>query len=189
MVNCLLLWKLPSYHRYSRNLLWIMNSLRNYRPISNLKVISRIIEKVAAVRLQGYLESNELNEPIQSAYMRFHSCETALTRVHNDILLEIANRHCVMLLLLDLSAAFDTVDHDILLKRLDSRLSICGTALDWFRSYFTNCTQFSLRQTKKIKTSRTQMWRASRFSPWTHTVPTKYRIACLILIDGCLLIN
>ena len=83
--------------------------------------------------------------------MRFHSCETALTLVHNDILLEIANRHCVMLFLLDLSAAFDTVDHDILLKRLDPRLSICGTALDWLRSYLTNRTQFALIKGKKSK--------------------------------------
>ena len=54
-----------------------------------------------AVRLQNYLEPNELNEPLQSAYKRFHSCETALTRFHNDILLENDNRHCVTLLLLD----------------------------------------------------------------------------------------
>ena len=94
--------------------------LANYRPISNLKVISKIIEKVVAVRLQKYLEANQLNEPLQSAYKPFHSCETALVRVHNDILVAIDKRHCVMLLLLDLSAAFDTVDHDILLTRLHS---------------------------------------------------------------------
>ena len=114
--------------------------LSNYRPISNLKVISKIIEKVVAVRLQDYLESNQLNEPLQSAYKRFHSCETALVCVHNDILRAIDDRHCVILLLLDLSAAFDTVDHDILLTRLKSKFSICGTALEWFRSYLTNRT-------------------------------------------------
>ena len=52
--------------------------LANYRPISNLKVISKIIEKVVAVRLQKYLEANQLNGPLQSAYKPFHSCETAL---------------------------------------------------------------------------------------------------------------
>ena len=123
--------------------------LGNYRPNSNFKVISTIIENVVAVHLQDYFESNELNEPLQSAYKRFHSCETVPTRVYNDIQLEIDNRHCVMLLLLDLSAAFDTVDHDILLKILDSRFSICGTALDWFRSYLTNPTQFALNEGKK----------------------------------------
>ena len=82
--------------------------LANYKPISNLKVISKIIEKVVAVRLQKYLEANQLNEPLQSAYKPFHSCETALVRVHNDILVAINKSHYVMLLLLDLSAAFDT---------------------------------------------------------------------------------
>ena len=94
--------------------------LANYRPISNLKVISKIIEKVVAERVQKYLEANQLTEPLQSAYKPFHSCETALVRVHNDILVATDKRYCVMLLLLHLSAAFDTVDHDILLTRLHS---------------------------------------------------------------------
>ena len=55
-------------------------------------------------------------------------------RVHNDILVAIDKRHCVMLLPLDLSAAFDTVDHDVLLRRLHSKYSSSGTALEWFRS-------------------------------------------------------
>ena len=69
--------------------------LNNYR-LSNLKVISKIIEKVVAVRLQDYLESNQFNEPLQLAYKRFHSCETALVRVHSDILRAIDDRHCVI---------------------------------------------------------------------------------------------
>ena len=81
-------------------------------------MISKIIEKVVAVRLQKYLEANQLNEPLQSAYKPFDSCETALMHVHNDILVAADKRHCVMLLLLDLSAAFHTVDHHILLTRL-----------------------------------------------------------------------
>ena len=89
-------------------------NLANYRPISNLEVISKTIEKVVAVRLQKYLEANQLN----SAYKPFHSCETAIVRVHNYILVAIDKRHCVVILLLDLCAAFNTVDHDILHTRL-----------------------------------------------------------------------
>ena len=107
------------------------------------------------VRLQGYLESNELNETTKSAYKRFHSCQTALCRVYKDIL-EIINCHYVMLFLLDLFAVFDTVDHDILLKRLDSRFSICGTAVGWFPSYLTNRTGFALIERRKITISRTK---------------------------------
>ena len=99
--------------------------LSNFRHISNLKVIFKVVEKVVAVRFQAYLNSNQLIQPLRSAYKPFHSCETALVRVQNDILLATNNRHCVMLLLLDLSVVFDAVDHEILLKGL----TLCGTAL------------------------------------------------------------
>ena len=67
---------------------------------------------------------NDLNESLQSAYKKHHSCETALLRVQNDILKSIDNKQCVVLLLLDLSAAFDTVNHKILLHRLRSRFVV-----------------------------------------------------------------
>ena len=73
----------------------------NFRPVSNLKFLSKVIEKVAALRLTNYLCDNDLNENLQSAYKKHHSCETAVLRV----------QQCVVLLLLDLSAAYDTVDH------------------------------------------------------------------------------
>ena len=95
--------------------------ISNERPISNLKGISKTSENFVPPRLQAvYLESNELNKPgpLQSAHKRFCSFETTLTRVQINILWAIDNRHCVVLLLLDLSAVFDTVDRDILLKSL-----------------------------------------------------------------------
>ena len=116
--------------------------LRNFRPISNLKVVSKIIEKVVASHLIHYLELNHLDEPLQSAYKRFHSCETALVRVHNDLLRAVDNRCCVVLLLLDLSAAFDTVDYNLLLSRLESKFAIRGKALQWFKSYLSQRSQF-----------------------------------------------
>ena len=105
-------------------------------------MVSKIIEKVVAVRLNRYLEENNLNEPLQSAYKQYHSCETALVRVQNDILLSIDNQQCVVLLLLDLSAAFDTVDHGILLQRLSTNFGTKGKALDWFTSHLTDRSQF-----------------------------------------------
>ena len=118
------------------------NVLGNYRPISNLKSISKITGKIVADRLNNYLTANNLHEPFQSAYKHRHSCETALLRVQNDILQSLDKRKCVVLLLLDLSAAFDTVDHAILLNRLQSRFGISGVALHWFNSYLSNRSQF-----------------------------------------------
>ena len=114
----------------------------NFRPISNLPFLSKVIEKVIAAQLTSYVEDNNLCELFQSAYRRNHSTETALIRVHNDIAMAIDKGHSVILVLLDLSAAFDTVDHCKLLLRLNTRFGICDKALEWFRSYLSGRTQF-----------------------------------------------
>ncbi|KAL9951813.1 hypothetical protein ACROYT_G044545 [Oculina patagonica] len=74
----------------------------------------------------------------KSAYKQYHSTETAMIKVQDDILRAIDNNCCVILLLLDLSAAFDTVDHRILLDRLSQRFGIVDNALEWFRSYLSD---------------------------------------------------
>ena len=114
----------------------------NFRPISNLPFISKCTEKVVASRLTSHVNNNNLSEIFQSAYKRAHSTETAFVRVQNDILRAIDNGDCVILLLLDLSAAFDTVDHNILLSRLGNRFGVEGTALTWFSSYLSERSQF-----------------------------------------------
>ena len=78
---------------------------------------------------------------MQSAYKKFHSTETALLRVHNDIMLSVDKGNAVVLVLLDLSAAFDTIDHNILLLRLHDIIGVTGTALQWFQSYLANRSQ------------------------------------------------
>ena len=74
---------------------------------------------------------------MQSAYRKFHSTETALLCVQNDILRAIDSGSVVVLVMLDLSAAFDTIDHDILIHRLDGDFGVKGSALDWFSSYLS----------------------------------------------------
>ena len=97
------------------------------------KFLSKTIEKVAAMRLTDCLCGNNLNESLQTTFKKHHSL-----RVQNDILKSIDNKQCVVLLLLDLSAVFDTVDHKILLQRLRSRLGARGKALAWLQSYLTD---------------------------------------------------
>ena len=111
-------------------------------PSTSAGKLSKAIEKLVANQLISYINKNNLNESFQSAYKQYHSTETALIRVHNDILTAIDNRRTVILLLLDLSAAFDTVDHDILLFRLQQRFGVTGMPLLWFKSYLSNRMQY-----------------------------------------------
>ena len=116
--------------------------LKNYRPVSNLPFISKIIEKVIVEQLTNYKSDNNLGEELQSAYKKGHSTETALLKVYDNILQQMDNQQVVLLMLLDLSAAFDTVDHTILLNRLEKSFGITGKALAWIRSYLTNRSQY-----------------------------------------------
>ena len=109
--------------------------LSNYRPIINLKFVSKVVERVASSQLQKYLEENDLYGKKQSAYRKCFSTETVLVRVQNDILRALDHRNDVLLVLLDLSAAFDTVDHQVLLKRLRDDFGVCESALKWCASY------------------------------------------------------
>ena len=102
--------------------------LKNYRPVSNLAFLSKILEKVVARRLFTYMSKNCLHEKMQSAYRNAHSTESALLRVQNDILHQLDTKKGVILVLLDLSAAFDTIDHDHLFELLQNRFGIKGTS-------------------------------------------------------------
>jgi hypothetical protein len=105
--------------------------MKNYRPLSNLSFVSKIIEKAAMSQLSSFASLTKF----QSAYRPLHSTETALLRVQNDILMQLDSGKGVLLCLLDLSAAFDTIDHNIFFQRLFLRMGIGGTVLDWFKSY------------------------------------------------------
>ena len=112
--------------------------MKNYRPISNLPFLSKILEKVVLHKLLSHLQENNLSNPFQSAYRAGCSTETVLLRIVNDILSALDNDNISVLLLLDLSATFDTLDHQILLSRLNSVLGIQSTALQWFHSYLSD---------------------------------------------------
>ena len=114
---------------------------KHYRPISNLAFISKVVERIVAIRVREHMDINGLHELFQSAYKSLHSTETALLRVQDDILHALDQRKCVLLVLLDCSAAFDTIDHDVLIDRLASILGIKGKALKWFRSYLLDRVQ------------------------------------------------
>uniref|UniRef100_A0A674N6M2 Reverse transcriptase domain-containing protein n=1 Tax=Takifugu rubripes TaxID=31033 RepID=A0A674N6M2_TAKRU len=116
--------------------------LAYYRPISNLPFISKVLEKVVTQLLE-HLQRDSLFEMFQSGFRAHHSTETALLKVTNDLLIASDHGLVSMLVLLDLSAAFDTVDHSILLHRLEHVIGIKGTALDWFRSYLSDRYQFA----------------------------------------------
>uniref|UniRef100_A0A3B3IBG4 Reverse transcriptase domain-containing protein n=1 Tax=Oryzias latipes TaxID=8090 RepID=A0A3B3IBG4_ORYLA len=116
--------------------------LANYRPISNLPFISKILERVVVKQLNCHLQDNSHFEDFQSGFRPHHSTETALVRVSNDLLLASEKGLLSILVLLDLSAAFDTIDHGILLHRLEQDIGIRGSALQWFKSYLSHRYQF-----------------------------------------------
>ena len=117
------------------------DDLSSYRPISNLNFISKILEKVIKVRLNKHLESFPSLSQYQSAYRKYFSTETALLRIQNDLNLAKHRHQVSALLLLDLSAAFDTIDHDILISRLSSTFGISNSALSLLTSYLTGRSQ------------------------------------------------
>ena len=117
------------------------NNLKNYRPVSNLPFISKILEKVVLKQMKEYLNANNLFEQNQSAYREFHSTETALLKITNDILLSCDAGDMSILTLLDLSAAFDTIDHSVLCHTLSEKFGFCGNVLAWFQSYLCGRSQ------------------------------------------------
>jgi hypothetical protein len=115
--------------------------MKHYRPVSNLSFLSKITEKAVSKHINHHMDMHRLHAKMQSAYRPLHSTETALLRVYNDLLNEVDRQRGVILVLLDLSAAFDTIDHKILLSRLHSQLGLSGTALSWFESYLADRVQ------------------------------------------------
>ena len=111
------------------------DNLKNYRPVSNLAYLRKLIESVGIEQIDDHLSAFGLHEPLQSAYTPQHSTETAVIKVTNDILCALDHKQCVYLVLLDLSAAFDTIAHKVFLSRLQEHYGVIGDVTDWMASY------------------------------------------------------
>ncbi|KAF7254804.1 RNA-directed DNA polymerase from mobile element jockey [Varanus komodoensis] len=106
----------------------------NYRPVANIPFLGKVLEQVVAGQLQALLDETDYLDPLQSGFRPRYGTESALVALYDDLCREKDRGSASLLVLLDLSAAFDTIDHGILLDRLVG-LGVGGTALQWFRSY------------------------------------------------------
>ncbi len=115
------------------------NDFNNFRPVSNLPFLSKILEKLVFIQLNDFINSQNVLEKFQSGFRVNHSTETALLKILNDFRVNYDSQKVTVLVLLDLSAAFDTVDHTILLSRL-IQIGLSGAVHRWFTSYLTDRT-------------------------------------------------
>ena len=126
-----------------------VNVLTNYRPISQISLVSTTLERHVANELHGHIDTNDYNDPFQSAYRPRHRTKTALACIHEDLTQAIDARRGVLFVLLDLSAAFDTPDHTILLQGL-CNIGLSYTLITLFTSYLggrMNAVKTSARRT------------------------------------------
>ena len=117
----------------------MFNQSQNYRPVSGLGFISKLVERVVASQLNDHVSLNGPENVRQSAYKLGHSTESALLSIKNDVHLAFAKGEAIAVVLLDQSAAFDTID--TLLNSLSSWFGVSGVVLDWFKSYLSDRVQ------------------------------------------------
>ena len=118
-----------------------LQQFKNFRPVSNLSFVSKLIERAVCDQLLEYTAMTGKLDRMQSAYHADHSTEMALLKVKTDILNDMDNKKVNFLILLDLSTACDTVSFCLLMNRLLNRFGITGTVLKWIESYLTEQTQ------------------------------------------------
>ena len=110
----------------------------NYRPVSNLPFLPKVLEKIVLARYNNHCDRYNLIPSFQSAYRPKHSCETSMVKLVNDLLWCMERKEATAVAVIDLSAAFDTVDHNILIDLLHETFGIGDKALRWFQSYLEN---------------------------------------------------
>lgn len=132
-----MLWSSPYLKNPASIVATNLLEVANFRPISKLPFMSKILEKVVYAQHMSFVDDHNVLEVFQSGFKTLHSTESALLRGFNDILLANDSGEHV-LVLLDLTAAFDSMDHNVLAARLRHLVGICGTALEWFKSYLSD---------------------------------------------------
>ena len=116
--------------------------MSNHRPITNLNTIGKLLERLAQAHLRKYIKSSTNAAPLQSAFRALHSTETAMTRVVSDLLSTTDSKTPSVLVTLDISVAFDTLDHRRLLDRSKELFGFDDTILQWLSSYLSGRSQF-----------------------------------------------
>ena len=125
----------------------------DYRPVSNLSFLSKVLERCVINQFTTHCDVNNFLPGYQSAYRRNYSCETALIKITNNCLWDMENQMVTGMIAIDLSAAFDTVDHEILLDVLNKKFGVHNTALKWFTDYLSYrsvrylCMEFTQKST------------------------------------------
>ena len=114
----------------------------NYRPITNLNTIGKMLERLAHYQLRQHISTSPNYNTSQSAYRALHSTETAMTKVVNDLLTAVDSGKPTVLLSLDISAAFEMFDHDRLLNRATELFELSGQVINWLESYLTGRTSY-----------------------------------------------
>ena len=153
------------------------SELKNYRPVSNLTFLSKLLENVVQVRILAFFDRNRFMPKMQSAYRRFHSTETAVTKVVSDLLLAADGGQMSALCFLDLTAAFDTVDHELLLHRLERQFGL----LEWFRSYLSGLVERSvscLASVRRPSSTSSVECRKAQYSAVVHRVHIGHSSYC-----------
>ena len=135
----------------------------------------KILEKVVVSQLMSHLNRQNLFSSFQSAYRPGHSAVTATLKVVNDLLLAMDEGKLLVLVLLDLSAAFDTIEHDILLHRLQHLFDIQDTVLSWFISYLTK--RFQTVSVQGTHSDPIELCCTSGLCSRTHSVYSLYTTA------------
>ena len=147
--------------------------ISSFRPLYNTSFLSKLLENLALQQLECHLNRLHYLPTFQSAYRKFHSVETAVCRIYNDLVINKTTGSCSILILLDLSAAFDTVDHNIFINDLEM-LGISGLVLDWFKSYLTDrCFRVIVgKETSDLGKMKTGVPQGSVLGPILFTIYT-----------------